>query len=268
MIKYNPKIDYLICKWLAEPRRNHKEFVLRAVFFNQEIPKTNDQLKICRYRDTFKLLISHKIDDALEVFFKNYKQSVLVNCKHIRKYYDKEPNYDLFRTLLIDSNIPTVLAVLLFDAIRVKSDLFPIIFQTRHLDSIIEFIKREEFYEAKRIYDFSLALTERFLIKKSIFSKDFIIEKIGFVRNELKLDYNISKVYIYGSIARDDANEYSDLDVVAVTDLITFDDDYVFSLQKYIEEQVKMPIDLHLFSEIVDYSIFDKKIIEDMLQII
>lgn len=268
MLKYNPKIDYLMCKWMTEPKRNHKEFVLRAVFFDQAEPKTQDQLKICRYRNTFKLLISHEVDSAIDIFFSNNRPIESFDYRHINEYLKRVPDFDLFVVLLKNDKLLTVLSVLLFNAIRVRNNLIPIIFQTRHLDLIMDYIENGQTHEAERLYELSCILTERFLMKKSSFSKDGIMEKFTLIRDELKLGYNIDKVYIYGSIARDDANEYSDLDVVVVTGLAAFDDDYVFSLQKVIEEQVKMPIDLHLFSEKIDYSVFDKKIREDMLQII
>lgn len=268
MLKYNPKIDYLICKWLTKPRRNHKEFILRAVFFNQAKPKTQDQLTICRYRDTFKLLVLHEVDDAIDTFFNDRRQIKSLNYGRINECFKINPDFDFFATLLKNDTIPAVFSVLLFNAIRVKNSLFPVIFQTHHMNRILEYIKKNQNHEAERIYDLSCILTERFLKKKSGFSKDEIMEKIALMKNELKLGYNIDKVYIYGSIARDDANEYSDLDVIVVTELLAFDDDYVFSLQKTIEEQLKMPIDLHLFSERIDYSVFDKKIQEDMLQTI
>ena len=54
---YNPKIDYLMCKWLANPRKNHNEFVLRKVFDNELSPITKEQYRVCRYRDTFSYFV-------------------------------------------------------------------------------------------------------------------------------------------------------------------------------------------------------------------
>jgi predicted nucleotidyltransferase len=80
--------------------------------------------------------------------------------------------------------------------------------------------------------------------------------------------FKIVEVQVFGSYARDEANAYSDLDIVVVTRQSVIDSDYLFNLQIVLEEALKIPLDLHLFQNQIDYSGFDRKMCADMVKIL
>lgn len=266
-MEYNHKIDYLMCKWLVPPRRNHREFRLRAVFYGKERAGTKDEIRIRAFKSVFILLCANKMEEAVT----KIQPFVKVNFGQIKTVYDetnqKKPDYNLFAYLLLKKSLPFPYVVLYFNSLRVKRKLCPIIFRKDQIEKIIMFAKNSDWDAANEIYRICLTASERYLPQRIPYCREEIFGIIKSIKEKLEA-FKIVEVQVFGSYARDEANAYSDLDIVVVTRQSVIDSDYLFNLQIVLEEALKIPLDLHLFQNQIDYSGFDRKMCADMVKIL
>lgn len=266
-MEYNHKIDYLMCKWLVPPRRNHREFRLRAVFCEKIKAKTKDEIRIRVFKSVFILLCANKIEEAVA----KIQLFVKVNFGQVKTVFDetnqKKPDYNLFAYLLLKKALPFPYVVLYFNSLRVKRKLCPIIFRKDQIEKIIMFAKNGDWDAANETYRICLKASERYLIKIIPYRREEIFGIIKSIKEKLEA-FKIVEVQVFGSYARDEANAYSDLDIVVVTRQSVIDSDYLFNLQIVLEEALKIPLDLHLFQNRIEYSSFDRKIRNDMVKVL
>lgn len=265
--EYSKKINYLMCKWLVPPRKNHNEMNLRNAFYNMKRATTKDEMRILVFKSAFYFLIKNDLSKAikcLEAFY--YIDLEEANNLSIQ-LNKKNPDFDLLAYVLVKQSLPVPYLVLFYNSLRVKNEVTPIIFRKDQIDRMTVLIKKNEFTKAKGIFQLCLDNSEKHLMTNSLISRQKIMDRINNVRNELK-SYDVQEILIYGSFARDEATKFSDLDMVIITNKKKMSDDYIFALQKFIEGTLEVQLDLHLFSGSIDYSIFDKKMLEDMTSII
>lgn len=266
-LEYNHKIDYLMCKWLVPPRKNHREFRLRDVFYEKTKAKTNDEMRIIAFKSAFLFLCENKVGEAVEIL----RPFANINFAQALTTFDetngKRVDFNLLAYLLSRSTLPFPYVILYYNSLRVKGKLCPLILRKDQAERIIRLLREREFHAAQEIYKICLCDSERHLIKKRPYSLEEISAIIKSTEEKLKV-YKIAEVHLFGSYARDEASQYSDLDIVVVTRRTVVDNDYLFGLQSVLEGVLKIPLDLHLFQNRIDYSNFDKKMRDDMVKIL
>lgn len=256
-----------MCKWLEPPRRNHKEFRLRDVFHGKCKAISRDEVRITMLKSAFLFLCDNRIDDAIKVLSSHIKIDVNQAENMYLDTKGKRVDFDLFAHILIDYSIPLAYSVLYYNSLRIKAHLCPIILRKDQIERIIRILRNKDFHTAHDFYRICLDNSEKHLIK----TRPYQLEEVGAImksiRDELK-SYKVSEVRLFGSYARDEASQYSDMDIVVTTLETKIDNDYLFGLQSILEDTLKIPLDLHIFQNKIDYSCFDKKMCSDMVKVL
>ena len=73
-------------------------------------------------------------------------------------------------------------------------------------------------------------------------TKDDILNFLKSKKEFLQDEFNIEKIGLFGSFARDEATKVSDIDFVIVTSKKSFSNRY--RLKKYLEQELKKEVDL------------------------
>jgi predicted nucleotidyltransferase len=82
---------------------------------------------------------------------------------------------------------------------------------------------------------------------QKIWSRDAALAKLRQVLPEFATKYGVTKIGLFGSVARDEAKAGSDLDVIVHTDLQTFDN--YMDMQERLEAIFEVKVDLVYYRE-------------------
>lgn len=130
-----------------------------------------------------------------------------------------------------------------------------------------EAIKNNDISSLIRIfYDIELVKKEK---KACLLSRDEVIQKIKFIKKELVISYRIDKLYLFGSFAKGNNTEKSDLDFVVIFNesLINKEkNDMIKKVKEYLKNEFDCDVDLLDFSYALDT--FDKSQMEYLITLI
>ena len=130
-----------------------------------------------------------------------------------------------------------------------------------------EAIKNNDISSLIRIfYDIELVKKEK---KACLLSRDEVIQKIKFIKKELVSSYCVDKLYLFGSFAKGNNTEKSDLDFVVIFNesLINKEkNDMIKKVKEYLKNEFDCDVDLLDFSYALDT--FDKSQMEYLITLI
>lgn len=230
MIEYNPKIDYLFCKYLIDKKfdiNDEKEWI--EVYKETLTPNNAAQVMMLKAKRIMKYIKRKDViftpDSILHCL------SALTNDKTISEKTKKETIklVDELKVLNIDDissyaliyvlqnnifeqyNVEMAKIIHYFLSIKLKN--IPAIIYYFHIEKIKELISRNEvegaLLELKQCY----IRTMHFNNRHALMAKKEIINIILQNKSYLQDKYQVKELYIYGSYAKETFNEYSDLDV-------------------------------------------------------
>lgn len=111
------------------------------------------------------------------------------------------------------------------------------------------------------------------LVKKEkvpcLSSRDEVIQKVKFIKKDLLSNYKIEKLYLFGSFAKGNNTEKSDLDFVVIFNksLINKEkNDMIKNMKNYLSKEFDCDVDLLDFSYALDT--FDKSQMEYLITLI
>jgi predicted nucleotidyltransferase len=88
---------------------------------------------------------------------------------------------------------------------------------------------------------------------------NFLDEKKSF----LKKQYHVDAIGLFGSYARDEATQKSDIDIVISTSVKSFTNRY--NLKKYLEDAFKKPVDIGYYDSLRTF--IKKEIAKDIIYV-
>ncbi|MEA3289525.1 MAG: nucleotidyltransferase domain-containing protein [Campylobacterota bacterium] len=94
-------------------------------------------------------------------------------------------------------------------------------------------------------------------------TKEYILNFLTTHKHELQSDFALTKIGLFGSYAKDTANENSDIDIVIESNTKDFflrDD-----LKEYLEDSFKLPVDVGYIDSIRAY--YKNKIEKDIIYV-
>lgn len=269
-IVYNPKLEYLICKWLCQPKKNHDEIKLRLVYEGKTVPKTIDQhtiynlkkvwieIKKQNYSCAYWILTNKRIDVELA--------ALLLSIQHER-FNELEILVKLFSHQSYSGNA-LMFMILFYNYMRINSGLTPIFCQMKYLKDIYKFSQSKDIETVEQILQILNVTAQRI----NRVSKYITLEKISYLlyekKDELANDLKIKAVYVYGSFARNSMNKYSDIDLIVVTKKSNYDQADIFKIQAFIEHIIGIKTDIYMCLKKLDLTMFDKYIKKDLKKII
>ena len=230
MIEYNPKIDYLFCKYLIDKKfdiNDEKEWI--EVYKETLTPNNVAQVMMLKAKAIIKYIKrkdvnfdSNSILYCLNVLTNDKAMSETVEKRIIKlvndlKMFDIDDLssyaliYVLQNNIFEQYNVEMAKIIHYFLSIKLKN--IPAIIYYFHIEKIKELININEIegalIELKQCY----IRTMHFNNRHALMAKKEIINIILQNKSYLQDKYQVKELYIYGSYAKETFNEYSDLDV-------------------------------------------------------
>ena len=254
---YNPKIDFLLLKYL-NPKYNSKKNYneLKKIFFKKQKAKSIQGKYLEKLIEIFEILkikdinintlkecadilgvnmLEEKANDFIK-YLNSLNMNVTKNSVWLLVYLLKNEIFNLHSDFL---------SVLIFNSYLYKNKYVPFILYHYNREYIKKKLDNGANEEGLHFY-FSNFYNENkvFLNKYPKLTKKELIDKLVENKKVILGIYNVSKLWIYGSFARDDANEYSDIDLYL--ELSEYDLDNLTELKKFLERILLRRVDFHI----------------------
>lgn len=262
MIDYNPKIDYLICKYLLNTKIEiQDEQLWKDIYFYENCTNNEEQCFMLKAKKVQAYIKNEKTDFNLVNIIHCYK-SIIDDCykvnpkviektKNIIEMFKNNYSADLAAIVFIYvlenkvfDHYNAEMAKIIHNFIQLKRGYVPAIIYYFQTDKVIQLIQKKEIdgaiLEVKKCY----IRTKHFNTFHRLIFLEEIITKLNKERNYLKDKFKVQELYIYGSYSKKTYNEYSDLDLLIK---VYFDSEYAyqtrFKIFDYLEKQIGIEID-------------------------
>ena len=200
---------------------------------------TKELLEHTYFLLTNKRLNKNKIQNILTEFYKNYDES-----SHYLAAY-------LHLVILEQIKIQSIaFALMISNYILLKKGRFPIILYLNVQKNYKKIIKNKDLNQMMCFIAQSEAISKPKFIQTSL-DKDTIIYKFKEMKEELKKKFCLSKLYLYGSYAKENITVSSDLDLLVIfeKEMIPIEKGFIVDkLRKYLEKIFQVKIDILDFS--------------------
>lgn len=235
-IKFNPKITFKFIENIWQ-ERDHRESEsnIKSVYRKQCLPHSftelmflkamnayeyicnKDQISINKINDIAKIYlpnfqVSNKNEPEMEELVKMIQEALIYDCRWLEKYLK------IFRFCILFSSFKGYeieMAKLFSNYALIVNGKPPIImycYSSEKIANLIRFGGDEK--EIYKIITYLIKRTEKFNLVHECIDLTSIESEIMTMHDELINDYGIIHLSIFGSYARGEENEYSDLDVV------------------------------------------------------
>ena len=277
-LKYNINLIYLVKRFINEAIIREK---IKEIAFDRVVCLTEQELSLKRAVNSLNYIMNN-INQPLkeEILIQSYflLTNELLNKEiidRVMKLYYK--NIDVaphslaaLLHLYITNNITKnniEFAFLISNYIMLKKDRWFLMPYEYCHDDYREAIKNNDLSSLIRIfYDIELVKKEK---KPCLLSREEVIQKIKSIKEELVNNYYIEKLYLFGSFAKGNNTEKSDLDFVVIFNksLINKEkNDMIKIMKNYLSNEFDCDVDLLDFSYALDT--FDKSQMEYLITLI
>lgn len=219
-------------------------------------PISEDLLNQSYYLMTCELLERNIVDEILRIYYKNIDVAPHSLAALLHLYITNN---------ITKNNIEFAFLISNYVMLK-KNRWFLMPYEYCHKD-YKEAIKSNDLSSLIRIfYDIELVKKEK---KPCLLSRDDVIQKIKGIKEELVNNYYIEKLYLFGSFAKGNNTEKSDLDFVVIFNesLINKEkNDMIKIMKNYLSNEFDCDVDLLDFSYALDT--FDKSQMEYLITLI
>lgn len=252
---YNPKIDYLICKNLSIKKKYiFDEYRLRDVFNEKISPRSECEKNILKLKNFFQKtdLKWCSLENIEKILFLILNKQISFS-----KYYwftiEKITNKSFVNlgTLLdIDDFISSqvILSVcLLCNSINFQD--VPII---PYKNLIIKLMDKKNIIDGNMynsIYSLLIKKRDKYL---KIHDCEAPLEGLKFLNNNIEYiikEWDLLKVFTFGSISLGNYNEYSDFDILVVIKDEKSKLNLKYEIEEYLKEGITMPLDILIYTK-------------------
>ena len=262
MINYNPKVDYLICKYLLNKRIEiQDEQLWKDIYFYDNYTKNEEQSFMLKAKKVQAYIKNENTNFNLVSILHCYKsiiddrykvnQKIIEKIKNIIEMFQNNYSADLAAIVFIyvlENNVfdqyNVEMAKIIHNFIQLKRGYVPAIIYYFQADKVIQLIQKKEIegavLEVKKCY----IRTKHFNTFHHLIFLEEIIAKLNKERIYLKDKFKVQELYIYGSYSKKTYNEYSDLDLLVKVYFETeYDYQTRFKIFDYLEKQIGIEID-------------------------
>jgi len=208
---YNPKFDYLICRTLAKPRPNWNEMRLRKVFYGEADPKTQVEKRILILKEILNHALNH---DYQKIHFQMLKTEISNEKLETLRALKNTTADGLMLCALIEEFDDFDFASLVFNVVRIEQSLNPLLFQSDFAHAIAVAAQSKDNGIIQSLLNVLEIHSEKMNRRIGIVAPRTIFERIRNQKDNL-MKFGIKELYVYGSYARGNPTEYSDLDILA-----------------------------------------------------
>lgn len=225
---YNPKIEYKMLYFLNPKLDTSINYYETVNIFYEDVPYVSEQGKwFAKIKKVYVYLLNNELDldelfnYASKEFETELNHGKVNEIKKALKYFEqKEVTYYAtwflktilnFRPLYEKSNI---LGILIFNAIIRKQNYVPMIFMPDYISFVQKIVDKGVTLNSLRailaIYE---DLSFKYEKKYAPLTKNEILNIIRNNKDKLIKDFHLKKVWLYGSFVRNEATDYSDIDL-------------------------------------------------------
>lgn len=219
-------------------------------------PISEDLLNQSYYLMTCELLERNIVDEILRIYYKNIDVAPHSLAALLHLYITNN---------ITKNNIEFAFLISNYVMLK-KNRWFLMPYEYCHKD-YKEAIKSNDLSSLIRIfYDIELIKKEK---RPYLFTRDEVIKKIKNLKEELHNTYNIDKLYLFGSFAKGNNTEKSDLDFVVIfneTLIKKEKNDMIKMVKQYLSKEYNCDVDLLDFSYALNT--FDKSQMEYLITLI
>ena len=219
-------------------------------------PISEDLLNRSYYLMTCELLERNIVDEILRIYYKNIDVAPHSLAALLHLYITNN---------ITKNNIEFAFLISNYVMLK-KNRWFLMTYEYCHKD-YKEAIKSNDLSSLIRIfYDIELIKKEK---RPYLFTRDEVIKKIKNLKEELHNTYNIDKLYLFGSFAKGNNTEKSDLDFVVIfneTLIKKEKNDMIKMVKQYLSKEYNCDVDLLDFSYALNT--FDKSQMEYLITLI
>ena len=219
-------------------------------------PISEDLLNQSYYLMTCELLERNIVDEILRIYYKNIDVAPHSLAALLHLYITNN---------ITKNNIEFAFLISNYVMLK-KNRWFLMTYEYCHKD-YKEAIKSNDLSSLIRIfYDIELIKKEK---RPYLFTRDEVIKKIRNLKEELHNTYNIDKLYLFGSFAKGNNTEKSDLDFVVIfneTLIKKEKNDMIKMVKQYLSKEYNCDVDLLDFSYALNT--FDKSQMEYLITLI
>lgn len=263
-MEYNPKVDYLLCKYLSNSKFEIiDEKIWKDIYLGEKEPLSQEQVVMLRGKnilqlmknDNFKFskesikLLYYILAGEIEGKIHEGKLEQLVNNVNSGHYV--EPNIEAFIYVLVnplfDEKSNTEMAKIIHNLIQFRNGNAPTIFYRFQTDKITKLLDAGNKEGARFEIINAYQRTSHFNNRHKLITLDEIKSKILSNESTLKTKFGVNEFYIYGSFAKHTENEYSDLDVMIYVEPSKQKQlNNKYNLFSYLEEIIGIEVEGHV----------------------
>jgi len=252
-MSYNKKIDYQFCKNIVIGSTDENEWRLRRVFNLIEEPICEAEFRLLKCKKLLEsLFVSIDLLKSLNNIHQEMYESPLpcAETALIEKLLNSTNDELIYQRLaescLFDSRVDFLAFV--YTAKRIIAQMPPVIF---YMDST------KLMYACFRVGNTKVGSAILTKMKKQtdfqnhchgLVSREEIIGKLLVVQDQLSKQFSIRTLYLYGSCARNEMDEYSDVDLICIVD---YEDKQrlakeTLSIYEFFTRILALPVDLKI----------------------
>lgn len=255
---YNTKIDYKMLYFLNPKLDTTKNYYETKSIYQKNANYVSEQGKwFKKLKNVYEYLLLNDLDfeKILNYSEKEFETDVNENAKlKIINNLKNLKNNDIIylatcflREIIFNKPLNKYsdeLAILIFNAIIKKAGFVPIIFVNDYRAFIKRIIyKKITIYSLKDVLASYEDLSIKYDKKYDPLSKDDIVKIIKNNEKLLKQKYDVKKIWLYGSFVRNEANEFSDIDLY-VDFFSNKTEEELIEIQEYFVKLLKRDIDM------------------------
>lgn len=250
---YNKKINYQFCKNIVIGSTDEKEQELRRVFNQVDEPTSEMDFKLLKCKEWLDALHMSKnfVKTLVHIHEEMYEvkpsSAEITLIEKVLNGINEELVYQrLAETCLFDNRIDFLAFV--YTAKRISAFLPPVIFYKDSTQLMYSFFRVGNTTAGSAVFAQMKKKTDFQNQSHSMVGREEIVKKILEAQNRLRKLFSINTIYLYGSCARDEMDEYSDIDLIC---LIDYEDKFrlakaISEIHEFFDKLLDLPIDLKI----------------------
>ena len=264
--KYNPKLDYLFCKYASsrKPLSDIDEDEWRNVYYEFKQPSEPRQEKMLIFKKVINFIKSpqcnlsiNSLIKCLSIFLGSSPKENDINYQVLKSVFSfdhflEEMNFrDLFISIILKKpfgeKFNIEMAEIATNFLLIKQGKAPVIFYAFVVEKLLNLISSNEIEGARLLMLNLLQRSEVLNRKHEYIPLNILLKRISNIEPVLKTNFGVTSLFYYGSYAKNLANEYSDFDLfVEIDSRRQNDKNNKYRLKTFLENKLGITIDCHI----------------------
>lgn len=252
--EYNPKIDARFIRYLSQIKPYTYDDVKNSQSEYNKVLKTFLEIKSSHITlenifELYKIMSNNNVDSITKEYLKG-----LYDKKTLNELID---NFKIVIKKKLFAESSAEMAILIFNCQMINLKYIPIVFYPSITGQMVRAIENNESdFKIEKMFRCAYLNTfNKLNFKRKVKSKEKVISIILNHKDMLKDLYQIESLGLFGSFARGEQNEYSDMDVwIKVLDKISNQKKY--QIKSLLEGILDLAVDLNIWTPNLAKTVF------------